>query len=81
MSEIKTALPERETSLPGIERALPEIETALPEIETDLLEIVSEDESGFRAGGLFFWQGGLDLQQVVKIFPGGQKNVRSFSCI
>ena len=77
--EIETVLPETETDLPEIETALPEIETALPEIKTDLLEIVSEDKSGFRAGGL--WQGGLDLQQVGKIFPGGQNNVCPFSCI
>ena len=32
-------------------------------------------------GGLDLWQGGIDLQQVGKIFPGGQKNVRPFSCI
>ena len=34
-----------------------------------------------QQGGLDLCQGGLDLQQVVKIFPGGQKNVRPFSCI
>ena len=32
-------------------------------------------------GRLHLWYGNLDLQQVEKIFSGGRKNVRPFSCI